>query len=135
MQARKLITFTSVAILLSVGCLTVLAQSVRRIQFPPGQATTKVRGQIKGAADVTYLVRAVKGQTLRAHLTVGRDEYASLLIEGPGKIRLKNANGTDADSDFDVTIPRTGNYRIVVFPPDTADKTDVAHYSLEVTVK
>ncbi len=123
------------AVLLFVFCLGVWAQSVRRIRFPPGRTTAVVKGTLKGSADVTYLLRATKGQTLLAHLAVAKNEYASLLIEGPGGIRLQNGDGSDAGEDFSVNLPRTGDYKIVVFPPDTAGRNDLAHYTLEVTVR
>jgi hypothetical protein len=135
MTTQKICNLTMVALVLGLSCYAGFAQSVRRLQVAPGQAKSTARGRIKGSADMTYVIRAVKGQSLQAHLTVGRDEYASLLITGPGKIRLQNADGSDAADDFKVTIPRTGDYRIVIFPPDTAGKNDVAHYTLEVTLK
>lgn len=113
----------------------VLAQTVRRIQFPKGRTTVVLKGSIRGSADVTYRLQARKGQKLTAHLAVPRNEYAGLLIDGPGGVRLTNQRGEDASDDFSVVLPRTGDYKLVVFPPDTADRRDVAHYTLEVTVR
>ena len=129
---RKSIVFVCLFLLLSTA---VLAQVVRRIQFPVGRTTVVLKGTLRGKADVTYLLRATKGQTLIAHLTVPQNEYASLLINGPAGIRLTNNKGEDASDDYSVTLPRTGNYKLVVFPPDTAGRRDVAHYTLEVTVR
>ncbi len=129
---RKSVVFVCLFLLLSTA---VLAQAVRRIQFPAGRTTVVLKGTLRGSADVTYLLRAAKGQTLIAHLTVPRNEYASLLINGPAGIRLTNNKGEDASDDYSVTLPRSGNYKLVVFPPDTADRKDVAHYTLEVTVR
>jgi hypothetical protein len=126
---------SGVILLISVFCLGVLAQSVRRIQFPLGRTTAVVKGTLKGSAEVTYLLRAKKGQTLLAHLAVARNEDASLLIKGPGGTQLQNADGSDAGDDFSVTLPGTGDYSLVVFPPDTAGRNDLAHYTLEVTVR
>ena len=128
MEKSKSQTYANTILLLlliaiSSGVLA-RAQGVRRIQLPRGQTTTVVKGTLKGTADATYLLRATKGQTLVAHLTVAKGGEASLQISGPGGIRLSNANGTDAGNDFSVTLLRTGDYRIVVFPPDTASRSD-----------
>lgn len=48
---------------------------------------------------------------------------------------MTNERGEDAGDDYSVVLPRTGDYKLVVFPPDTADRKDVAHYTLEVTVR
>ncbi|HSP61498.1 MAG TPA: hypothetical protein VLQ90_00795 [Pyrinomonadaceae bacterium] len=129
---RKSAVLVSLFLLLSAA---VLAQAVRRIRFPAGRTTVVLKGTLRGSADVTYLLRASKGQTLTAHLSVPRNEYASLLINDPAGTRLTNNKGEDASDDYSVTLPRTGDYKLVVFPPDTADRRDVAHYALEVTVR
>jgi hypothetical protein len=129
---RKSVVLVSLFLLLSAA---VLAQAVQRIRFPAGRTTVVLKGTLRGSADVTYLLRASKGQTLIVHLTVPRNEYASLLINGPAGTRLTNNKGEDASDDYSVTLPRTGDYKLVVFPPDTADRKDVAHYTLEVTVR
>lgn len=106
-----------------------------RVRFPAGRTTVVLKGVIRGTNDRTYVLRAERGQTLIAHLAVKQGEYAGLLIEGPGGIRLTNEQGNDAADDFNVALPRTGDYRIVVFPPDTNDRTDMAHYTLELTIR
>jgi hypothetical protein len=109
--------------------------SVQRVQFPRGRTTVVLKGTIKGKSDATYVLRASAGQTLIAHLAVAEGDYASLQTRGPDHLVLTNADGTDAGEDFSIPLTQTGDYRITVFPPDTADKTDVARYTLEIAVR
>jgi len=124
-------------ILIFSTTLWVSAQrkNVQRVQFPQGRTTAVIKGVLKGDSDMTYVVRAMKGQTLLAHIAVENDCCASILINGPGGKRLTNTDGSDAGDDFYVILPQTGDYRIVVFPPDTTDSKDIARYTLEVTIR
>lgn len=108
-------------------------KNVQRIQFPPGRTTTVLKGALRGDADSTYILRASKGQTLIAHLAVNGE--ASLMIKGPNGRSLTNPDGTDAGDDFSIILQRTGDYRIIIFPPDTVDRKDIARYTLEVTIR
>ncbi|HYJ47731.1 MAG TPA: hypothetical protein VEV81_14035 [Pyrinomonadaceae bacterium] len=119
----------------STVCASAQRKSVQRIQFPRDRTTAVLKGVLKGDTDMTYVVRARKGQTLIAHLAVENGCCASLMAKGPDNISLTNADGTDAGDDFSVVLKRTGDYRLIVFPPDTADRKDVARYTLEVTIR
>jgi len=120
-----------------IATLSVSAQrkNVQRIQFPPGRTTVVLKGELRGENDFTYILRARKGQTLIAHLAVEHDCCASLMTKGPDNNGLTNADGTDAGEDFSVVLKQTGDYRLIVFPPDTADRKDIARYTLEVTIR
>ena len=107
----------------------------RRIRFPRGQSSRTLKGVLRGKADYTYVLRARSGQTLAAHLAVENDCCAALLVKGPDGLSLTNADGTDAGNDFSIPLTQTGDYRITVFPPDTADRKDIARYTLEVSVR
>src|SRR5690242_9073513 len=113
-------------VLLCCTTLFVAAQgkNAQRIQFPPGRTTTVIKGALKGTSDMTYVLRARKGQTLIAHLAVENDCCASLMTKGPDNNSLTNADGTDAGEDFSIVLGQTGDYRMIVFPPDTADRKD-----------
>jgi hypothetical protein len=108
---------------------------VRRVQFPRGRATLVLKGVLRGKSDMTYLLRARAGQTLMANLLVEHDCCASLLIKGPDNTNQTNPDGTDAGTSFSIQLTQTGDYRIVVFPPDTAARKDIARYTLEVSVR
>ena len=121
-------------ILLAGGVLAQRAgKNTRRIQFPPGQTSVSLKGVLKGPRDAIYLLRGSRGQVLTARLKVENDCCASLLIKGPDGENVKNdADDTDAGENFSVALRRTGEYQIVVFPPDTTEETDVARYTLDV---
>jgi hypothetical protein len=109
-------------------------KNVQRIQFPPGRTTVVLKGVLRGTADMTYVLRARKGQTLTAHLVENKCCVA-LLTKGPDNNSLRNADGTDAGEDFSLVLKQTGDYRLIVFPPDTADNKDIARYTLEITIR
>ena len=110
-------------------------KNTRRVRFPRGETSLVARGVLRGKADYTYVVRAARGQTLTARLVVEKDCCAALMIKGPDGLSLTNPDGTDAGNDFSVRLTQTGDYRLIVFPPDTADRKDVARYTLEVSVR
>jgi hypothetical protein len=114
-------------------CVSAQRKNVQRIQFPPGRTTTVLKGTLRGDNDFTYILRASKGQTLLAHLAVNGE--ASLMVKGPNGRSLTNSDGSDAGNDFSIILQRTGDYRLTVFPPDTADRKDIARYTLEVTIR
>lgn len=116
--------------------LSVSAQkkNVQRIQFPPGRTTVVLSGELRGEHDFTYILRARAGQTLIAHL-VEKKCCAGLLIKGPDGHNQVNKDGTDAGDDFTIVLKQTGDYKLIVFPPDTADNKDLARYTLEVTIR
>lgn len=129
-------TLRVLILLFSVG-LCALAQggTEQRVKFPPGRTTAVLKGTLRGITDARYVLRAQRGQTLTAHLSVGRNEYASLQIIGPDGNSLTAADGSDVGDDFSVTLPRMGDYHFVVFPPDTSGRRDLAHYTLEITIR
>lgn len=110
-------------------------KNVQRIQFPTGRTTTVLKGVLRGDNDFTYIVRAKKGQTLLAHLSVAGNGQAGILVKGPDNRNQTNPDGSDAGDDFSIILQRTGDYRIVVFPPEMTEKKDIARYTLEVTIR
>jgi hypothetical protein len=128
-------TFILFALLLCATlCVSAQRKNVQRIQFPPDRTTAVLKGELRGENDFTYILRARKGQTLIAHLVENKC-CASLMAKGPNNNSLTNADGSDAGNDFSVVLRQTGDYRLIVFPPDTADRKDVARYTLEVTIR
>jgi hypothetical protein len=122
-------------LLMAAAFASAQRKNSRRIQIPPGQSTVVIKGVLRGPNDFTYIVRADKGQTLIATINVEGNGQASLLIEGPDNKRQTNDDGSDASDDFSIIVQKTGDYRIVVFPPDMTERNDVARYTLEVTIR
>lgn len=109
--------------------------NTRRVRFPPGRTTVVLHGVIRGHSEDRYILRAGQGQVLTAHLVVSRNQYASIQVRDPRGRVIDSDTGTDAGEDYIITLPSTGDYRIDVFAPDTADDKDVARYTLEVTIR
>lgn len=138
-RLKRVRASAALLLLLALPAGGVLAQragkNTRRVQFPPGQSGVTLKGVLRGKADYTYVLRARGGQTLTARLTVEHDCCAALMAKGPDGLSLRNADGTDAGNDFSLRLTQTGDYRLIVFPPDTAARKDVARYTLEVSVR
>lgn len=122
------------ALILGTTLCVSAQRNVQRVQFPAGRTTVVLKGELRGEHDFTYVLRARRGQTLIAHLVENKC-CASLMTKGPNNNSLKNADGTDAGNDFTIVLNRTGDYKLIVFPPDTADRKDIARYTLEVTIR
>lgn len=115
--------------------VTTLAQSDRviRVRFPKGATSVELKGMLRGKRADVYLVRANKGQRMTVHLKVDEDQYASLQIRQPNGVTIDSENSADSGTDFENTLPMTGDYRLIVFPPETVDKTDTARYTLSIS--
>lgn len=134
---KKLSAALALFALLSLTFPDTYAQKsrVRLIKFPRGQTSVTLRGVLRSKADMTYIVRARRGQRLTTNLTVENDCCASVLIKGPDGTNQVNEDGTDAGEGSDILLERSGEYRVIIFPPDTAYRTDIARYTLEIRVE
>ena len=134
---RKISAALILFALLSITLPNTHAQKsrVQRVQFPRGKTSIVLRGVLRGKADMTYVVRARRGQRLTTNLTVENNCCASVLIKGPDGTNQVNEDGTDAGEASNIVLERTGDYRIIVFPPDTAYRSDIARYTLEIRVE
>lgn len=107
----------------------------RRVKFPPGRTTVVLKGRTTGGPSesggmdpVSYLLRARKGQQMTLHLTSAR-KNAVFAVYLPGMDLLETAQNV---TDWSGTLPKSGDYDIIVFPQDEATDTT---YTLEVTVR
>lgn len=122
----------SLAFLLLTG-QTALAQ--KRIKFPQGRTTVILKGKTTGGPSesggmnpVSYVLRARKGQQMTLHLTSAK-KNAVFAVYLPGMELLEEGqNGTD----WSGTLPKSGNYEIIVFPKDEVTNTT---FTLEVTIR
>jgi hypothetical protein len=106
-----------------------------RVRFPKGRTTAILKGTTTGGPSesggmdpVGYLLRASKGQEMILHLTSAK-KNAVFRVYAPGYDLVEGAQEV---KDWDGTLPKTGDYEIIVYPQDEATNTT---FTLEVTVR
>ena len=121
------------SLLLFVGP-TAWAKTVR-VKFPPGRTTVVLKGKTTGGPSesggmdpIAYRLRARKGQQMTVHLTSAR-KNAVFAIYLPGMDLLETAQNT---TNWSGTLPKSGDYEIIVFPHDEATNTT---FTLELTIR
>ncbi len=107
----------------------------KRVKFPPGRTTVVLQGRTTGGPSesggmepVSYTLRARKGQTMTLHLTSAK-KNAVFGLYAPG---MDLVEGAQTVADWSGTLPKTGDYEIIVFPED--EKTNTT-FTLEITVR
>ena len=129
---KKLTAGAIVAILLLT---TTAFAKVIRVRFPKGRTTVILKGKTTGGPSesggmdpIAYRFRARKGQTMILHLTSAK-RNAVFGVYAPGMDLMEGAqNGTD----WEGTLPKTGEYEIIVFPEDEMTNTT---FTLELTIR
>jgi hypothetical protein len=76
---------------------------------------------------IAYVLRARKGQQLTVHLTSAK-KNAVFAIYQPGMTLIEGVSGTD----WSGTLPKSGDYEIMVSPEDEATDTT---FTLEITIR
>ena len=106
-----------------------------RVRFPAGRTSVILRGRTTGGPSesggmdpVGYLLRASKGQEMILHLTSAK-KNAVFRVYAPGYDLVEGAQEV---TDWQGTLPKTGDYEIIVYPQDEATNTT---FTLEVTVR
>jgi hypothetical protein len=77
---------------------------------------------------VSYVLGARKGQTMTLHLTSAK-KNAVFGVYAPGMDLIEGAQSV---TDWSGTLPKTGDYEIIVFPAD--EKTNTT-FTLEITIR
>ena len=129
---KRILIGLMAVLLLTVS--TTLAQ--KRVKFPAGRTTVILKGTTTGGPSesggmqpVSYVLRARKGQQMTLHLTSAK-KNAVFSVYLPG---MDPMTGEAWEStDWTGTLPKSGNYEIIVFPRDEATNT---RYTLEVTIR
>lgn len=113
---------------------TIWARTIR-VKFPPGRTTVILKGRTTGGPSesggmdpITYRLRARKGQQLTLHLVSAKGN-AVLGIYAPGMDLLETG---PEPKDWSGTLPKSGDYEIMVFPED--EMTDTT-FTLEITIR
>jgi hypothetical protein len=127
------ITAAGCAVLLLLA--TTASAKIIRVKFPKGRTTVILKGRTTGGPSesggmdpIAYHVRARKGQTMTLHLTSAKGN-AVFGVYAPGMDPMDV--GTNA-KDWSGTLPKTGDYEIMVFPEDEATNTT---FTLELTIR
>lgn len=113
---------------------TAWAKTVR-VKFPPGRTTVVLKGKTTGGPSegggmdpITYVLRARKGQQMTLHLTSAK-KNAVFGIYAPGMELIETGQNA---TDWGGTLPKTGDYEIMVFPDDEITDTT---FTLEITIR
>ena len=126
--------FAMVLVSLFLLANVVFARTIP-VKFPPGRTTVVLKGKTTGGPSesggmdpIAYTLRARKGQTMILHLT-SEKKNAVFGVYAPGMDLIE---GAQTVNDWTGTLPKTGQYEIIVFPED--EHTDTA-FTLEITIR
>lgn len=129
----KKVSVAIVALLLLLAG-TAWAKTIR-VRFPKGKTSVVLKGRTTGGPSesggmdpITYTFRARKGQRLTLNLT-SEKKNAVFGVYAPG---MDLVEGAQTVNDWNGTLPKTGQYEIIVFPEDEATDTN---FTLKITIE
>ena len=104
-----------------------------RITFAKGASSATIKGQLKGDADVDYVVRAAAGQTLSVALKVSnRSNYFNVLPPGSADVAMYVGQTGEA---FTGMLPADGDYKVRVYlMRNAARRNETSDYTLTIGV-
>jgi hypothetical protein len=104
-----------------------------RVSFAKGATSAVVKGQLKGDADVDYLVGAAAGQTLTVSLKVSnRSNYFNVLPPGSGDVAMYVGQTGEGYSGM---LPADGDYKVRVYlMRSAARRNEASDYTLTISV-
>jgi hypothetical protein len=127
--------FIGAGVVLSLVLVTAASAKIIRVKFPKGRTTVILKGKTTGGPSesggmdpIAYHVRARKGQQMTLHLTSTKGN-AVFGLYAPGMDLIEGAQGM---KDWTGTLPKTGDYEIIVFPEDEATDTN---FTLELAIR
>ena len=127
------VSVAAVALLLLLAN-TAWAKTIR-VRFPKGKTSVVLKGRTTGGPSesggmdpISYTFRARKGQTLTLNLT-SEKKNAVFGVYAPGMDLVEGAQSVDG---WTGTLPKTGQYEIIVFPQDEAIDTN---FTLKITIE
>ena len=131
-QMRKVSVAVLAVLLLAAN--TAWAKTIR-VRFPKGKNSVVLKGRTTGGPSesggmdpITYTFRARKGQRLTLNLT-SEKKNAVFGVYAPG---MDLVEGAQTVNDWNGTLPKTGQYEIIVFPEDEATDTN---FTLKITIE
>lgn len=107
---------------------SLLVEIPSRISFDPGAISASIQGTTSGQRTVSYLLRALKGQTMTATLT-SSNKSVLLTVYGleDGEPLVRSVSG---QTTWTGTLPADQDYVIEAVPT-----VDITNFTLQVTVK
>ena len=127
--------FTAGVIVAILLLTTTAYAKIIRVKFPKGRTTVILKGKTTGGPSesggmdpVAYRFRARKGQKMILHLTSAK-RNAVFGVYAPGMDLIEGAQNA---TDWEGTLPKTGEYEIIVFPEDEMTNTT---FTLELTIR
>ena len=104
-----------------------------RVTFAKGASSATVKGQMKGDADVDYVVRAAAGQTLSVTLKASnRSNYFNVLPPGSADVAMHVAQD---GQPYTGLLPTDGDYNVRVYlMRSAARRNEVSNYELTISV-
>jgi hypothetical protein len=104
-----------------------------RVTFAPGATSATIKGQIKGDADVDYVVRAAAGQALSVTLKASnRSNYFNVLPPGSADVAMHVAQD---GQPYTGMLPTDGDYKVRVYlMRNAARRNEVSNFELTIGV-
>jgi hypothetical protein len=106
-----------------------------RVTFAKGASSATIKGNLKGGADVDYLVRAAAGQTLEVKLqgTNAQNDF-NVLPPGSANVAMFTSSMT-GERSWSGMLPADGDYAIRVYlMRPAARRNETSKYTLTVAV-
>jgi hypothetical protein len=129
-KLKILVKGLAITVLLISVASTPLAGGIKkRIKFPKGFSGVTLKGGVVRGDRDEYLLRAGKGQWMKVKIT-SEEDNAVFQIYAPNGKTLKGANEADDATDWNGSLPLTGDYRVIV-----GGTRGNASYSLTVEIE
>ena len=104
-----------------------------RVAFAKGASSATIKGQLKGDADVDYVVRAAAGQTISVALKgSNRSNYFNVLPPGSADVAMHVAQD---GQPYTGMLPADGDYKVRVYlMRSAARRNEASDYTLTISV-
>ena len=133
MKRLSAVLFSTIVLTAAPGWAQPPKPRVERVQFAKGASSAEIKAQIKGDADVDYVVRAAAGQTLTVTLkATNTRNYFNVLPPGSENVAMFIG---DTGGDFKRVLPADGDYAIRVYlVRAAARRNEASTYTLTVSI-
>lgn len=126
------------AALMFAGAAVAQETVTERVQFPPGQSGTTIRGALEGYDSIEYLLGAAAGQRMVVNMTAANPStYFNIFAPGdaPGRSAAMFIAATSGLM-YDGILSTSGDYTVQVFINRNAARRDeTTSYSLDIRIE